>query len=78
MLSASGLAGALERIAYQVPGPIVDLQDGSEREFVMPANCPKCGIEVAPAKKSGRFPSGSPSTKTVPKAVGRMAIRQLS
>jgi DNA ligase (NAD+) len=36
----------------EVLGPIVDLRDGSEREFVMPANCPECGTELAPAKES--------------------------
>jgi DNA ligase (NAD+) len=35
----------------EVLGPIVDLRDGSEREFVMPTNCPECGTELAPAKE---------------------------
>jgi len=35
----------------EVLGPIVDLRDGSEREFVMPANCPECGTQLAPAKE---------------------------
>jgi DNA ligase (NAD+) len=35
----------------EVLGPVVDLRDGSEREFVMPATCPECGTTLAPAKE---------------------------
>jgi DNA ligase (NAD+) len=35
----------------EVLGPIVDLRDGSEREFVMPTHCPECGTQLAPAKE---------------------------
>ena len=35
----------------EVLGPVVELRDGSEREFVMPTNCPECGTDVAPAKE---------------------------
>lgn len=35
----------------EVLGPVVDLRDGSEREFVMPTRCPECGTELAPAKE---------------------------
>ncbi|MBS4726980.1 NAD-dependent DNA ligase LigA [Mycobacterium sp. SM1] len=35
----------------EVLGPIVDLRDGSEREFVMPTTCPECGAPLAPAKE---------------------------
>jgi DNA ligase (NAD+) len=35
----------------EVLGPIVDLRDGSEREFVMPTTCPECGTRLAPAKE---------------------------
>jgi DNA ligase (NAD+) len=31
----------------EVLGPVVDLRDGSEREFVMPATCPECGTALA-------------------------------
>ncbi len=34
----------------EVLGPVVDLRDGSEREFVMPTTCPECGTRLAPAK----------------------------
>jgi len=30
-------------------GPVVELRDGSEREFVMPTSCPECAAELAPA-----------------------------
>jgi DNA ligase (NAD+) len=35
----------------EVLGPVVDLRDGSEREFVMPTQCPECGTTLAPAKE---------------------------
>jgi DNA ligase (NAD+) len=35
----------------EVLGPVVELRDGSEREFVMPENCPECGTRLAPAKE---------------------------
>lgn len=35
----------------EVLGPVVDLRDGSEREFVMPTACPECGTRLAPAKE---------------------------
>ncbi|MCV7383977.1 NAD-dependent DNA ligase LigA [Mycolicibacter longobardus] len=36
----------------EVLGPVVDLRDGSEREFVMPTHCPECGTLLAPAKEA--------------------------
>ncbi|MGB3284724.1 NAD-dependent DNA ligase LigA [Mycolicibacter algericus] len=36
----------------EVLGPVVDLRDGSEREFVMPTQCPECGTLLAPAKEA--------------------------
>ncbi len=35
----------------EVLGPVVDLRDGTEREFVMPTHCPECGTLLAPAKE---------------------------
>ncbi|MBF6329188.1 NAD-dependent DNA ligase LigA [Nocardia transvalensis] len=35
----------------EVLGPVVDVRDGSEREFVMPTHCPECGTELAPEKE---------------------------
>ena len=31
----------------EVLGPVVDLRDGTEREFVMPTTCPECGTTLA-------------------------------
>ncbi|UBQ03429.1 NAD-dependent DNA ligase LigA [Curtobacterium sp. TXMA1] len=38
----------------EVLGPVVELRDGSEREFVMPAECPECGTPLAPAKEGDK------------------------
>ncbi|BBZ75015.1 DNA ligase A [Mycolicibacterium anyangense] len=35
----------------EVLGPVVDLRDGTEREFAMPTHCPECGTALAPAKE---------------------------
>ena len=35
----------------EVLGPVVELRDGAEREFVMPTDCPVCGTPLAPAKE---------------------------
>jgi DNA ligase (NAD+) len=35
----------------EIVGPVVDLRDGSEREFVMPTHCPECGTELGPEKE---------------------------
>ena len=35
----------------EVLGPVVDLRRGTEREFVMPTECPECGTALAPAKE---------------------------
>jgi len=35
----------------EVLGPVVDVRDGTEREFVMPTTCPECGSPLAPAKE---------------------------
>ncbi|MCW2653921.1 MAG: NAD-dependent ligase LigA [Mycobacterium sp.] len=45
----------------EVLGPVVDLRDGTEREFVMPTHCPECGTPLAPAKEGDadiRCPNG--------------------
>ncbi|MCV7176427.1 NAD-dependent DNA ligase LigA [Mycolicibacterium sphagni] len=36
----------------EVLGPVVDLRDGTEREFEMPTHCPECGTPLAPAKEA--------------------------
>jgi len=49
----------------EVLGPVVDLRDGSEREFVMPTHCPECGAELAPAKE-GDADIRCPNARTCP------------
>ncbi|WP_424921246.1 MULTISPECIES: NAD-dependent DNA ligase LigA [unclassified Streptomyces] len=36
----------------EILGPVVDLRDGSEREFVMPSECPECGTPLRPMKEA--------------------------
>nr|WP_106814607.1 NAD-dependent DNA ligase LigA [Microbacterium timonense] len=52
----------------EVLGPVVELRDGSEREFVMPANCPECGSPLAPAKE-GDIDLRCPNTRACPAQV---------
>ncbi|SOX52953.1 NAD-dependent DNA ligase LigA, partial [Mycobacterium ahvazicum] len=35
----------------EVLGPVADLRDGTEREFLMPTHCPECATLLAPAKE---------------------------
>ncbi|KJY42605.1 NAD-dependent DNA ligase LigA [Streptomyces sp. NRRL B-1568] len=35
----------------EILGPVVDLRDGTEREFVMPAECPECATALRPMKE---------------------------
>jgi DNA ligase (NAD+) len=35
----------------EIVGAVQDLRDGSERDFVMPENCPDCGTRLAPQKE---------------------------
>ncbi|MCH8612996.1 NAD-dependent DNA ligase LigA [Arsenicicoccus dermatophilus] len=38
----------------EILGPVVDLRDGSEREFVMPTHCPACGTALAYEKEGDK------------------------
>ncbi|MEV5976973.1 NAD-dependent DNA ligase LigA [Streptomyces sp. NPDC052114] len=49
----------------EILGPVVDLRDGSEREFVMPAECPECGTELR-AMKEGDIDLRCPNAQTCP------------
>jgi DNA ligase (NAD+) len=49
----------------EVLGPVVDLRDGTEREFVMPTTCPECGTKLAPAKE-GDADIRCPNTRSCP------------
>ncbi|QEO10521.1 NAD-dependent DNA ligase LigA [Protaetiibacter larvae] len=52
----------------EVLGPVVELRDGTEREFVMPANCPECGTPLAPAKE-GDIDLRCPNARACPAQV---------
>ncbi|MGW7331873.1 NAD-dependent DNA ligase LigA [Streptomyces sp. NPDC054840] len=49
----------------EILGPVVDLRDGTEREFVMPAVCPACGTELRPMKE-GDIDVRCPNAQTCP------------
>lgn len=49
----------------EILGPVVQLRDGSEKEFVMPSNCPECGTELAPAQE-GDVDLRCPNSKSCP------------
>ena len=38
----------------EILGPVVDLRDGSEREFVMPTECPSCGATLGQQKEGDK------------------------
>jgi DNA ligase (NAD+) len=38
----------------EILGPVVELRDGSQREFIMPTQCPECGSELAPEKEDDK------------------------
>ena len=52
----------------EVLGPVVELRDGSEREFVMPTNCPECGTELRPMKE-GDVDLRCPNARSCPAQV---------
>ena len=56
-------------IIPEVLGPVADLRDGSEREFVFPKDCPVCGTELAPAKE-GDADWRCPNTRSCPAQLG--------
>lgn len=49
----------------EILGPVVDLRDGSEREFVMPSECPECGTALRPMKE-GDVDLRCPNARTCP------------
>nr|WP_148262482.1 NAD-dependent DNA ligase LigA [Hoyosella subflava] len=49
----------------EVLGPVVDLRDGTEREFAMPSVCPECGAVLAPSKE-GDVDIRCPNQRTCP------------
>ena len=49
----------------EIVGPVVKLRDGTEREFVMPTECPSCGTPLAPSKE-GDVDIRCPNTQSCP------------
>ncbi|MEU4999562.1 NAD-dependent DNA ligase LigA [Streptomyces sp. NPDC021622] len=49
----------------EILGPVVDLRDGTEREFVMPAECPECGTPLRPMKE-GDIDLRCPNARSCP------------
>ncbi|MFD5032885.1 NAD-dependent DNA ligase LigA [Streptomyces sp. NPDC058405] len=49
----------------EILGPVVDLRDGSEREFVMPSACPECGTALRPMKE-GDIDLRCPNARSCP------------
>jgi DNA ligase (NAD+) len=57
----------------EILGPVEELRDGSEREFVMPKDCPECGTRLAP-EKEGDVDLRCPNARSCPAQVrGRVA-----
>lgn len=52
----------------EVLGPVVDKRDGSEREFVMPVECPECGTPLR-AMKEGNVDLRCPNARSCPAQV---------
>jgi len=52
----------------EVLGPVVELRDGTEREFVMPVVCPECGTELR-AMKEGDIDMRCPNARSCPAQV---------
>jgi DNA ligase (NAD+) len=52
----------------EVLGPVAELRDGSEREFVMPRGCPECGTELR-AMKEGDIDLRCPNAQSCPAQV---------
>ncbi|OCG75238.1 DNA ligase (NAD(+)) LigA [Microbacterium sediminis] len=52
----------------EVLGPVVDKRDGTERAFVMPADCPVCGTPLRPMKE-GDIDLRCPNAKDCPAQV---------
>src|SRR4051812_5128389 len=49
----------------EVLGPVVDVRDGTEREFVMPTHCPECGTALV-RQKAGDVDQRCPNARSCP------------
>ncbi|MEV7173235.1 NAD-dependent DNA ligase LigA [Streptomyces sp. NPDC093224] len=63
----------------EILGPVVDLRDGTEREFEMPAVCPACGTALRPMKEGDidvRCPNGQTCPAQLRERIYYLAGRQ--
>ncbi|WP_329301778.1 NAD-dependent DNA ligase LigA [Streptomyces sp. NBC_00659] len=63
----------------EILGPVADLRDGTEREFVMPAECPECGTALRPMKEGDidlRCPNGRSCPAQLRERVSYLAGRE--
>lgn len=63
----------------EVLAPVVDLRDGTEREFVMPTRCPNCGTGLRPEKEGDadiRCPNSRSCPAQLRERVFHLASRQ--
>ncbi|MDO0925604.1 NAD-dependent DNA ligase LigA [Streptomyces sp. TG1A-8] len=63
----------------EILGPVADLRDGSEREFVMPGECPECGTPLRPMKEGDidlRCPNGRTCPAQLRERVAYLAGRE--
>ncbi|MFD8299347.1 NAD-dependent DNA ligase LigA [Streptomyces bauhiniae] len=63
----------------EILGPVADLRDGSEREFVMPGKCPECGTPLRPMKEGDidlRCPNGRTCPAQLRERVAYLAGRE--
>lgn len=49
----------------EVLGPVVELRDGTQREFVMPTHCPECGTQLV-RQKAGDVDLRCPNARSCP------------
>jgi DNA ligase (NAD+) len=49
----------------EIVGPVVDVRNGTEREFVMPTHCPECGTELG-YEKEGDADIRCPNSRSCP------------
>jgi DNA ligase (NAD+) len=49
----------------EVLGPVVELRDGTQREFVMPTHCPECGTALV-RQKAGDVDQRCPNARSCP------------
>lgn len=49
----------------EILGPVVESRDGSERDYVMPTQCPECGASLAPEKEDDKD-LRCPNTRSCP------------